>query len=71
MAFTYTTQRELRAAFWEAHRHLHGIRKLGPRGRVLPQNSQPCDVRMAWIDWVDAKEAGREISPALAQRATL
>ena len=69
--WAYTTQPELREAFWDNHRSLHAIRKLGPRGRMLPQNSQRAIVRVAWVEWIDHLEASRQISPALAARATL
>jgi len=64
-----TTQIELRALFWEAHPSL--VCKRGPRGRILPQNSQPCDTRAAWVDYVDQLQRSGDISDALANRATL
>ena len=69
MPFTYTTQPEVRAAFWAEHPTL--LRRCGPRGRTLPQNDQPANTRMAFIDFVDSLEASRQISPALASRVTL
>ena len=69
--WAYTTQPELRDAFWDNHRELHGLRKLGPRGRILPHNDQPAIVRVAWVEWVDQLAMFNMISPALAARATL
>lgn len=59
-----TTQKDLRAAFWEAH----------PQYKRRPgwvQNHYPVDVRIAWCDFVDNMARSGEISEALAQRATL
>ncbi len=67
--YNITTQPELRAAFWEAHPSL--VCKRGPRGRILPQNLQPCDTRMAWCDYVESMSRDGSIPQALAQRATL
>lgn len=67
--YSYTTQAQVRAAFWAYHPAL--LKRCGPRGRALPQNEQPADTRAAFVDFVDALEAGREISTELAQRATL
>lgn len=64
-----TTQAALREAFWEAHPDL--VQRKGPRGRILPQNEQPTDTRVAWVDYVDHMEKAGEISEALAARATL
>ena len=64
-----TTQPELRASFWDAHPSL--VCKRGPRGRILPQNSQPTDTRAAFVEYVDHMQKSGEISAALADRATL
>ena len=71
MRYVCTDQVRLRGWFWTDHHELHALRKLGPRGRVLPQNQQPVEVRMAWIEWIDRIEKDRLISPELAARATL
>lgn len=68
-SFRYTSQAALRAAFWDAHPSLE-CRK-GPRGRILPQNSQPTDTRCAFVDWLDSLRRSGQVSDALAQRATL
>ena len=63
MNYTYTTQQQLRAAFWQ-----HSDCKRVP-GRN--QNDYPAYVRTAWCDWIDSLQRSGQISEALAQRATL
>ena len=63
MAYTYTNQRELRAAFWADHPHL--LRRTGGH------NAQLCDTRMTFCDWIEALNRSGQISDALAQRVTL
>jgi hypothetical protein len=62
------TQRELRRAFWEAHPNL-------PRRRIRAYSGHGLmhctDTRVAFVDWLDSLERNREVSPELAQRATL
>lgn len=62
------TQKEVRAAFWEAHPGL-------PR-RKIPNYSgngtmHVTDTRCAFCDYVDMLSRSGEISEALAQRVTL
>lgn len=68
MQYTITTQKELRAAFWEAHpkadRRIIG--HFGSSGRM-----HVCDTRTAWVDYVDHMARSGQISEALADRATL
>ena len=71
MKRAYTTQAQVRAAFWEVHPALERAARKGPRGRVLPQNSQPANVREAFVCWVDFLERDGQITQALAQRVTL
>lgn len=68
-SYSITNQPALRAFFWEMHPDL--VCKRGPRGRILPQNQQPCDTRVAWVDFVDNAVQGGDISEALGRRATL
>ena len=42
-----------------------------PRGRVLPQNDQPAEVRAAWVDFVDACARDGQITERVARNATL
>jgi hypothetical protein len=57
----YTTQKQIRAAFYAAH----------PTAKRKPQNQQPTDTRSAFVDFIDALHRSSQISDALAQRATL
>lgn len=67
---TYTTQSQIRAAFWEAHpEHDASARKRGTRSKS--QNHQNCDCRMAFSDFIDSLAHNGEISEKLAQRVTL
>ena len=63
MGYPITTQKALRAAFWDCtdFRRIPGYR----------QNSYPVDVRMAWVDFVDAMARDCQISPSLASRVIL
>ena len=67
---TFTTQRELRAAFKEIAKEL-GL----PLNRIPAYSGEgkmyPTDTRVAWSDWVDTLCKNGEISPELADRATL
>lgn len=61
-----TTQKQIRAAFWEAH----------PQWRRIPKFARtlmdyPTDTRCAFVDFVDSLARSGEISEALAQRVTL
>jgi hypothetical protein len=67
--YTYTTTAQVRAAFWEEHPHAE--RRTGPRGRTLPQNSQPTDTRCMFVDWLDAIHRDGMISDKLADNVTL
>lgn len=61
----YTSQKAIRAAFWESMPVNHGY-KTSKR-----QNAQPCDVRTAFCDFVDSLARAGDISDKLAQRVTL
>jgi hypothetical protein len=65
---TYTTQREVRRAFWEAHPTL-------PRRRITDYSGRgkmyPTDVRVAFVDFIDYLVCNRDISKELADRVTL
>ena len=61
--YNFTTQREVRRAFWLAHPHC--------QRRPGDQNSQPTDTRVAFVDYVDMMARERLISEALAQRVAL
>jgi hypothetical protein len=63
-----TTQKALRALFWQTFPDL-------PRRRIRDYSGtglMHCiDTRCAWVDWIDFLERAGDISPALAARATL
>jgi hypothetical protein len=63
--YTYTTQAQVRVAFWAAHPECERIKKPGR------QNQQLVGVRVAFVDFVDHLQRSGDISEALAQRATL
>lgn len=62
--FTYTTQKQIRAAFWEQHPQFK-------RRSGWTQNDYPTDTRLTFIDFVDCLEKDGQISEALANRTTL
>jgi len=58
-----TSQRQIRAAFWE--QHPQASRKRGRDGDYLT------DTRLAFCDFVESLSRNGDISEALANRATL
>jgi hypothetical protein len=64
---TYTTQREVRDAFWNVFCVEGKPREFWGKS----QNELPADVRVAFVEFVDALEKNGDISEALAQRVTL
>lgn len=65
---TYTTQRDVRKAFWAAHPSLprRKVRNYAGTGRM-----HPTDVRCAFVDFIDYLERSGETSAELARRITL
>lgn len=63
---TYTTQEQVRRAFWEAHPNASReiVKGFHPRTYV-------CDTRCAFVDFVDHLARNGDISEALASRVTL
>lgn len=61
----YTTQQQIRAAFWAQLPQASGYYQ------SKRQNAQPCDVRTAFCDFVDSLARNGDISDNLAQRVTL
>ena len=59
-----TTQKQIRAAFWQAHPHYIQI-------RGFTQNEYNASIRCAFVDYVDFLQKSGEISEALAYRVTL
>ena len=67
---TYTTQKEIRAAFWASHPDLESYAlKWGIK--TAPQNRHNTTTRTAFVNFVDALAEAGEISSELALRATL
>ena len=64
MTHQITTQKALRAAFWEENEDLK-------RRPGWTQNDYPSDTRARWVEFVDALARTGTISEALADRATL
>jgi hypothetical protein len=63
---TYTTQRQVRRAFWQAHPNL-------PRRRVRAGDRLVylADTQGAWADFLAELQRGGDIPPDLAQTASL
>lgn len=66
---TYTTQQEIRDAFWEAHPGL--VCRMTPYNTIESQNRQPADTRAAFVDFVDQLARNNDITEELAGDVTL
>ena len=64
----YTTQKQVRAAFWETADPMNGD---GITRRKFSDGSYSTDTRCAFVDYVDSLARNGEISDALAHRVTL
>ena len=65
-----TNQKQVRAAFWEAHPHFdEQAREAGIRSKR--QNEHCATVRCAFVDFVDMLARDGHISEKLAQKVTL
>lgn len=60
------TVTELRKAFWEEHPEFKEFYIKGAR-----QNQYKCDIRVAFVDFVNSKRRDESISASLSYRATL
>lgn len=67
--YVITNQKQLRKEFWSTFPEL--VCRTNRKGNPLPQNAQPADTRMSFVDWIDQLERNGQISSELAQRATL
>jgi len=67
---TYTTQAQLREAFWDSFPNLESEAR---KRRTLSkgQNAQTTSCRSWFVDFIDTKHRQGQISDALADRATL
>lgn len=66
--YTFTTQRQVRSAFWKAHPTLQRKRIPNYSGNGTMHTT---DTRCAFTDWIDGLSKNGEISQDLAQRVTL
>ena len=65
-----TTQKQIRAAFWNTHPHMEEqARESGIFSKR--QNHHCATVRCLFVDFVDSLQRSGEISEALAERVTL
>lgn len=73
----YSTVNEVRDAFWEQHPQFKKEKKTRrtPSGRNIrtwkTQNDYPCDIRMAWCDFVENTRRSGDMTESLANRVTL
>ena len=68
MKYRITTQKELRAEFWQTFPRLYRkqIKDYAGTGKMYCT-----DTRCTWCDWLDSLNKNGEISGGLANRATL
>ena len=69
----YTTQKQIRAVFWDAHPTLPRRRyrySWNPNDKTA-ELVFPIDTRCAFVDFVDQLHRSGQITEALANRATL
>lgn len=64
MAYHFTTQPQIRAAFWQGWEGR-------PRPKKLSDGDWPTDIRCEFVDFVDMLARDGQISEALAQQVTL
>ena len=67
MTYTYTTQQQLRAAFWHEYPTLNRKRCI----RFGNEREHNTETRVAFGEFLDRIARDGQISEALAQRATL
>ena len=65
---TYTTQKQVRAAFWDMADSMNGD---GITRRKLSDGDYTTDTRCAFVDFVDMLARNGDISESLAHRVTL
>jgi len=71
MPYTYTTQQQVRAAFWQDCASISGISKRKIRNYSGTGTMYNTDTRCAFCDYVDALSKSGDISQSLAERVTL
>ena len=65
MPYLYTTQKQVRLAFWNSRNYA------GFEGHKVRQNAYNATIRSEWVDFVDYLARDNQISEALATRITL
>lgn len=68
MNYTYTNQKQIRAAFWDAHPEADRKRITHYTGTGKMYTT---DTRCAFVDFLDSLSRSGQISETLANRATL
>jgi hypothetical protein len=66
MTYTYTSQKQVRAAFWQGNEHLRSMYRSGKS-----QNDYNATIRTEFVDFVDMLARDKHISETLANRVTL
>jgi hypothetical protein len=66
VTYTFTTQAQVRAAFWQGNAHLRSAYRRGKR-----QNDYSATIRSEWVEFVDMLTRDGHIAETLAQRITL
>lgn len=67
----YTTQKQIRAAFWELHEGRNGVTRRRITAYSGNGKMHNTDTRCAFVDFVDYLHRDGQISDALADRVTL
>jgi hypothetical protein len=65
-----TTQKQIRAAFWQSHPHLESYALMWGI-KTAPHNRHNDETRMAFVHYLDHLEKSGEITDDLAFRAIL
>ena len=65
-----TTQKQIRASFWQSHSHLESIALMWGI-KTAPQNRHNATTRAAFVDYVDYLAKSGKITEKLAFRAIL
>lgn len=71
MKYFYTTQKQVRKAFWEAHASNPDISPRRITNYAGTWKMHNTDTRCAFVDWVDFLARDGQISEALANKVTL
>ena len=71
MPYTYTTQAQVRAAFWRDHEGIAGVTRRRITNYSGNGKMHNTDTRCAFCDYIDALSKNGEISAELADRVTL